>query len=379
MRFARHAASLLLLALPLTACSLRVSAEGEASGRAGAGGDTDYGPEAALPAPEPTSVCTPAPALLSRSLCVCNELRGAGALRTTARPGASADVGVESDAHFAGGVEVDGSIWTLGSMSFAGAADVRDHAFAAADLSFAGAVSVGGTVAVGGDLSGSGALSAQTLRVQGNASPVGWVDGDWQPYQAPSVAPCGCDAPYDVAGAVAAARDANDNDAIDLDSALASVGAASLTLPSGRFYLDGVAADGALEVRIEGAVLLYVDGDIDLAGAARFDLAPGATLDLFVAGSVTQTGGVTYGDPGRPEAFRLYIGGAGPVLVAAGATEAHGMIYAPQADLVLAGGTTVHGAMFARNLELAGALDIAYAEVAPSEPCSEAPEGESAK
>jgi hypothetical protein len=381
-RVRRFAPLSLLLALPLAACSLHVDSGSDLDGRdpggASHGDDTGWGPEAPLPAPEPTSSCSPAPALLSRALCVCNELKGAGAVRTTARPGQSADVGVEGNASFAGGVEVDGSIWTEGSMSFAGASDVRDHAYASGDLSFAGAVSVGGTVAVGGDLSGSGALEAQTLRVQGDASAAGWLQGDWQPYQAPSVPPCGCGAPYDVAGAVAAAREVNDNAAIDLDAQLEGVGAASLVLPSGRFYLSEVAVTGALEVRAEGAVLLYIDGDVDLTGAARFELAPGATLDLFVAGNVTQTGGVSYGDPDRPEAFRLYLGGDGPVLVGAGATEAFGMIYAPQADLVLAGGTRVHGAMFARNLELAGALDIAYAEVSASEPCTpeEAPQSE---
>lgn len=374
----------LALALPLAACSVDVKddtatkGDGRNDSSVPDARDLEFGPQTPSEAPPVTSSCTPAPALLSRALCVCDRLGGAGTLRTFARPGEAADVGVETDASFAGGVEIQGSAWIDGDLGFAGSATVRDHVFTSGDLGFAGEVSIGDTVAVGGDLGGAGSLSAKTLRVQGKVATAGSVQGDVQPYEAPTATPCGCDAPYDVAGAVVAARTANDNAKIGLSPEITVAGGKTLVLPSGRYYLEKVAAAGVLDIRAEGAVLLYIDGSFDIAGASRIELAPGATLDLFVAGTLAQAGGVVFGDPDRPEAFRLYVGGEGSVLVGAGERDFYGMIYAPTADLVFAGGTTVHGAVFARNLDFAGGLDIAYSEVVPADECipEETPEAD---
>ena len=69
---------------------------------------------------------------------------------------------------------------------------------------------------------------------------------------------------------------------------------------------------------------------------------------------------VSLGDPTRPEAFRLFVGGAGAVVATAGAQQWNGLVYAPQADVRFAGITAVNGSIFAKTLAWDGVLDVAY-------------------
>lgn len=383
--------SLALVALFVSASSLvfasgcSVSIGGDASGNGfggtnGNGQALAYSPPARPRTPDPKSHCSPAPALFAQAaVCVCGSMSHAGKLTTIARPGESADVGVLGEFSGASGTRVAGSLRAAHDLSFAGEIDVRDHLYSGGDVSGAGTLSVGRDLAVKGGLSGAGTLRVGgALRVGDDLSFAGQTKiGEKGAFVDPGVAPCGCDAAsiYDVAGAVALARDTNDNAkaGLALDAnVLGKTGQTSLTLRSGRYYLGGANAVGKLAVRIEGAVQLYLDGDLTAVGDGQLSLAPGASLDLFVHGALTTVGRATFGDPSRPEAFRLYVGGKNAKISFAGSDSFHGLVYAPEAEISFAGGAVVDGALFAKELSYAGDLTVRAARVSSqAEACEE--------
>jgi hypothetical protein len=363
-----------LLAIP--GCALDFGASGK--GRAEGALQADYAPPRRKAPPAMGSHCSPAPALLPQAVCVCGDLSHAGALSTEAPQGGSADVGVERGASFAAGTSVDGSLRVGDALSFAGGAKVRDHVWASEGISFAGSLDVGGDVATGGEVSGAGALEAGGwLRARRGVTVAGTVRSSGQgAYAEPSEPPCGCDAArlYDVKAAVDLARTKNDNARAGIapDGALVA-DASELVLPSGRYWVRDLERVGALKLRAKGHVQLYVDGSLVHVGAARFAIDAGATLDLFVSGSVTSVGTLDLGDASRPDAFRLYVGGEGGTVSLVGAARFSGLVYAPHATVALAGGAEVDGALFAGDLTFAGAVKVRHAAVRAQSPECEEP------
>ncbi len=361
----------------VSGCSLRVDGDGTANG-AGSGAGSGmvrssgqalgYFPPEQPKVPEPTSRCTPAPALFAKAaVCVCGDMSHAGRLVTRGIGVDAADVAVLGDFSAASGTRIDGSLRVAGDVSFAGDLSVADHLYSAGDVSGAGDFSVGGDLGARRSLSGAGTL---TVGGQLRAGEVSFA-GDQRvglrgAFVEPGVAPCGCDAAsrYDVASAVAAAKVQNDNGGAGLPlDASALVGTTSVTLKSGRYYFANAQAVGKLTLNVEGAVQLYLEGDLGAVGEGQVRLAKGATLDLFVDGKLTTVGEATFGDPSRPEAFRLYVGGKNAAITFAGKAGFHGLVYAPEADLSFAGEARIQGGLVAKHVSYAGDLTVEGARV----------------
>lgn len=351
-----------------TGCSLRL--DGEAS--AGADGDgvvrgegqaLAYFPPERPALPPVTSRCSPAPALFAQAaVCVCGDMSHAGKLTTVARPGDVADVAVLGRFSAASGTRIAGSLRVAEDVSFAGDLGVRDHLYSGASLSGAGDLAVGGDVAARDGVSGAGSLRVGgTLhgdepRFAGEST----VGGRARFFD-PGVAPCGCDATsrFDVAGAVAAARDANDNASKGLPvDATALVGTSAVTLDEGRYYFRSASAIGKLAIAVRGSVQLYLDGDVTSVGEGQIRLAEGASLDVFVNGRLVTVGNARFGDPSRPEAFRLYVGGENGAISFAGRDAFYGLVYAPEAEVSFAGAARIDGAIVAKELSYAGDLVV---------------------
>lgn len=374
--------ALVVLAAASAGCSLRQGGEGRAAGAAaetaGASVDPSVGflSNRVRQTPPPESHCTPAPALMDSALCVCKGLGLAGELTTRSTRGLAADVGIEGDLDLASGSSIGGKLRVTGGISFAGDLAVSGDAWAHRGVSLAGTFAVGGDLASGAAVEGAGdvhvngkLLCDATESVTGTFHVAGRA-----PYARQAASPCGCDERsfYDVAGAVATARTTNDNAAIGLaEGGEPKAGEGVLTLPAGRYYVKSLEAVGRRELRAEGNVQLYVDGDVTLVGEHALTLATGATLDLFVAGAFSATGEIALGAADRPEAFRLYIGGGSVDLT--GSQAVRGLVYAPRAEVGIAGTTSVHGALFAGSLSQAGTLDIDFAAVTAQNKTCEVP------
>jgi len=314
------------------------------------------------------------------AVCSCEDTRVAGYLRTTSfrsRPragvpdGAVGSVGVNRDYVTAGYADVSGSFVVAGSsdIAFGGYLKAGEDVRVNPALDVAGLVEVGrdaflksdarvfGKVEIGRDL---------YLDPGSDISGIAVVDvGGQRRSEAVQVdAPCGCtpEEIIDVAALVDAAQTDNDNAAAGLEpddlSAVVGIGAEA-TLPGGRYYLRQLGGVGSLTLRVTASSALFVEDDLVATGLLRVELAPGAELDVFVRDNLVVTGAAVFGDPERPSATRIYVGGTGDVAIA-GASVFVGNLYAPTANILVGGLGRVRGSLFGKSVIAAGFLDLGY-------------------
>jgi hypothetical protein len=312
---------------------------------------------------------TPAPALFTNGMCICEDFDSVGDLIVRASgSGAKAHVGVNGVTNLVGTPRIDGSMVAYRGLSGVGEAQVTGDLATTTSLDGVGTLEVGGNLDVGGDLSSVGQLTVGgEVRVAGKFEMTGdQALGGLAAYQAPAL-PCACGAAdrLDVVAEVARAKAKHDNESAGLPS-LDLLGEANLKLGTGRYYFAGVSTLGDTTIEVSGAVVIYVDGDLDSVGAQNLVLAPGATLDLLVAGDVNLVGDTNFG--GEPGRFRLYVGGNSPVAVAVGDQTFRGSLYAAEAEVSFVGDTKIEGALFAKSLSGVGTLEIVQAESAVPSP-----------
>jgi hypothetical protein len=230
----------------------------------------------------------------------------------------------------------------------------------AAALGFNGSVQIGQGGRVDGNLVAAGRVSgADQLELTGELT-------------AGAAPPCDCaeERLLDIAALVNAARDDNDNDALGLDAReLAGFNSdQERTLPCGRYFLTRLAGAGALSIRAQGNVALFVEGNVELDQTLTLQPEPGARLSVFVAGNMRVGGAFTLGgDPSGSERSALYLASRG-TLNLRGSTRVVGALYAPRAELVAAGDLEVFGSLFVRRAAPEGDLvlhqDVAAVESA---------------
>lgn len=326
-----------------------LSGDGQANGTTGS----------SLVGPKPGTggLCRPR-SVFQNAVCLCGDFAHAGSLVTEAPQGGLASVGVNGTFSAATGTSIAGTLSAYDGVAMAGELVVAQNLLTAGRVSGAGHLRVGHDATVAKSLSLAGELDVGgTLRVGGEASVVGAQHVGARAELSGSVdSPCECDPAkrLDVSARVAAQGTGTDATG-DLDLGPGAHVFRSLNLS---------------KLRVSGDAQVYVAGDLASIGHGQVDLAPGATLELFVAGNVTTVGSVTFGDPSRPEAFRLYVGGRDTVTIAsAGRTEWNGLVYAPDATIAFSGSSDVRGALFARDLSYAGLLRVRFAGSPPPDDC----------
>jgi hypothetical protein len=310
-------------------------------------------------APGYTSHCSPAPALHTNAVCICDSMAHAGRLVTEAKPGEAADVAINGSFSASTNTDIAGSLRIKEELRMAGGAKVRDHVLAASGMTGVGSLRCGGDLAVGGDLLTVGDIDVgAALRVKGNANVVGTLKSQARaPYVVPTSDPCDCNPKtfYDVKLAVQTAATTNDNAAAGLatDTMLLQT---PLVLKRGRYYVERIITLDS-NIRIEGEVQLYVNSSLTQVGSNKIELAPGAKLDLFINGSLSSAGDFVAGDIARPDAFHLYVTDS---VTFAGDREFNGTVYAPTASVSFAGKATVRGALTAHDVTFADTLLVQY-------------------
>ncbi len=327
---------------------------------------------------------SPAPALFEHALCLCGDLDDVGNLQV--HPGARGEpssIGINGRSRSVSFTRVSGDWYAHQGLDSVADLSIGGDLITSGSVDFVGRLSVDGDLRVAGDLIGTGALSVEGgLYVGGRDRTIGHQTGGTSPASAPPAgAPCGCDPStfLDVSAMVDAAAIDNDNLSRGIDDAsIQHVGSAQLRLPTGRYFFQDVETIGHLKLSIEGAVAIFIDGRLDTIGDHQIEIGPNGSLDLYVKGGVGSVGRVVLGDPDRPSAFRLYLGGEEPVQLGVGQSLIYGAIYAPEAQIAWVGQTKIEGALFAHSLDGVGQIDLGYAsavevEVPPGE-CPPPPE-----
>lgn len=316
------------------------------------------------------ATCPPADTF-DHALCLCEDMNDVGELSVVEGPAGVGSVGINGFTRFVNLTRAVGDWIAYGGFEAVTDTAIDGSLKSEGDASWVGRLEVGADLAIGGDATGVGMLEVLgALSVGGRETmlPESVVGSraDYQPLAGP---PCPCDPAtfFDVAGAVSAARTANDNAAAGLPTRLAAVGVNDLRLETGSYYFEDAAAVGQTHITVAGHVALYVDGTIATVGEQDITVEDGASLDLFVSGTIATVGWTSAGSPANPDAIRVYLGGSDRVLLAAvGAHDFYGNLYAPEATLAYVGDNRVVGSLFGRTLDGVGALEIGYG--APGDP-----------
>ena len=337
---------------------------------------------------EPTLGGSCAPRLgaetFTSAVCSCEDTSVAGYLKTESFTSSGREAAQGVGAGLApGSVSVNGNYATAGYADVSGSFTVAGER----DIAFGGYLRAGEDVRVGPGLDVAGLVDVgrdafwkRDARVFGrveigrdlyldagaalNGIAVVDVGGERRTEVVTIEPPCAC-APeqvIDVAALVGAAETDNDNDRVGLsvDALNAVVGiGAEATLPGGRYFIQQLGGLGSLTLHVTGKTALFVGDDVIATGAFRVELEPDAELDLFVRDNVVITGAALFGDPERPSATRVYVGGTGDVAIA-GVSTFVGNLYAPSANILVGGLGRVRGALFGKNVIAAGFLDLGY-------------------
>jgi hypothetical protein len=240
------------------------------------------------------------PPTFANAVCVCGDLNGVGSgLVTNASDGGSANVGVNGESQVVGHFNIQGSWVAYQGARGTGDVNVRDSLGTTGNLQDVGSLSCGEDLIVGGNLSNVGNLTVGgTLRLAGKNTSLGTrnIHGTG-PYTAPAGLPCGCDPAslLDIAGLVANAKAHNDNASLGIGTDIHVVGNKNVTLKTGQYYFTSIDAVGRFAANIDGAVAVYVDGNLDSVGDDTVGLSPGSTLDLYVSGRVRTVGHTSAG------------------------------------------------------------------------------------
>ena len=140
-------------------------------------------------------------------------------------------------------------------------------------------------------------------------------------------------------------------------------------LTGGNYEMTGLNLSGSETMRVQGNVVLYVTGNINISGNAGIEIAPGSSLVLYMAGTSASIGGngivnetssaLNFQYWGMPSNKSIDFGGNAGFI---------GSIYAPEADLVLHGGGKTGaidftGASITKTSKLNGHFNFHYDEV----------------
>ncbi|MFO0676954.1 MAG: hypothetical protein U0169_10485 [Polyangiaceae bacterium] len=317
---------------------------------------------------------SPAPAVFGNALCLCGDFHDIGNFVVAkGADGSFGSVGVNGKSTLVNNTNVDGSWASGGEVAAIGNIKIKTSLYTPAALKVTGNIEIGKDANVGGDLSGIGRVAVNgELRTGGQALVLGYQKADKRgTYVEPSGLPCACEGAsvLDVVREVDKAKASNDNGAKAIPTSMKEIGFTDVTFTTGRYYFSEVANIGYSKIKIEGAVSIYLDGSLDEIGADRIILGQGATLDLYVSGTVKTVGYFSAGEKARPGAFRLYVGGADEVSVNVGAQIFHGAIYAPKATLKYVGHTVIEGGLFANTVTGIGNLELRSAHPELADVC----------
>jgi hypothetical protein len=313
----------------------------------------------------------------SHAICSCGDLAVAAVLASNAldsSPGAEEDersgasVGVNGD--YGGGeyVRVGGSLTVLGTAPV----ESRGGIDVAGDLRLVAPATASGPIFVGRDAWLLGATSSASLATVGRNLHLGpngslgtpaVVAGETVrgPFELPPACACADDELIDIAGIVGQGVTLNDNGrlGLSLDALRDVVSPTQITLSCGRFAFREVSGDAAIELRISGRVLLFVDGDVAAGRRFSLELEPGAALDWFIRGSLSVSPESLIGDNTRLGAVRIYVLGADTIALP-GTARFSANLYAPRAPLTVGLLGSVYGAAFGATITSQGPLLARY-------------------
>jgi hypothetical protein len=127
------------------------------------------------------------------------------------------------------------------------------------------------------------------------------------------------------------------------------------TVSEGTYVLGSLFPKGQSQVTIKGDVVMYVQGDVQIAGGVKFNIPEGSSLKIYQSSSTATfsiEGGSVVNSAMIPSAFSFYSNTEKGKLV--GNTDFFGTIYAPKTAIKVGGDAGVFGAVTGRSIDILG-------------------------
>jgi hypothetical protein len=134
-------------------------------------------------------------------------------------------------------------------------------------------------------------------------------------------------------------------------------------LAAGDWQFNGDVYPSGAGIYVAGKVRVYITGNFKMTSTTAITLAPGATLELYIGGTMDLSGSCVINPSGIPNNCVIY--GLSPGLTTwkyAGTAEAYCRLYAPNANLTITGDFDFSGSAVANSLTFSGTSNIHYDE-----------------
>jgi hypothetical protein len=133
-------------------------------------------------------------------------------------------------------------------------------------------------------------------------------------------------------------------------------------LPAGDWHFSGNVNPTGLGIYIQGDVRIYITGNFKMAGNTAMTLAPGATMEMYIGGSMDLAGKCVVNPSGIPANCKIYGLNTCTSMKYSGTAEAYAQIYAPYAAVDIVGDFDFSGGIVASALRFSGTANIHYDE-----------------
>ncbi len=134
--------------------------------------------------------------------------------------------------------------------------------------------------------------------------------GALQPEPNPVTPPCDCTHPVPVAAIATSGQASSDDAAFGLSPGLlSSLSTPSrLDLPCGKFYFDAIKPTAPLTIVAHGHTVILVGGDLFTTSPLEITVDPTGSLDVFIAGTISDSAHLSIGNANYPALVRVYVG-----------------------------------------------------------------------
>jgi hypothetical protein len=138
-------------------------------------------------------------------------------------------------------------------------------------------------------------------------------------------------------------------------------------LTAGDWRFDGNVSPSGMGVLVQGKVRVYFHDNFTMNGSTAVTLAPGATLEIYMGGTMDLTGNCVVNPTGIPANCKIYGLNTCTDMKYAGTSAAFAQMYAPYADVRIIGNADFSGSIVAQSLLFSGTANIHYDEALRSD------------
>jgi hypothetical protein len=144
--------------------------------------------------------------------------------------------------------------------------------------------------------------------------------------------------------------------------ALSLSGVATKTLTTGTYRYSSITLGGSGKLNTSGQVILIVDGNISLSGAANLVVTSGSVVIYANGTKFDVGGGALVNMTQNPSNLIIYGSSTLTSVNLSGGTSLHGLIHAPAAAVKISGSQQTFGAIIGNTVDLSGATSVHYPE-----------------